>query len=109
MHACMHHTLVPVRNTGFMIDDKFFYPGDSFYVPDQKVEILALPIAGPWMKLEEAIEYTKKINPKVVFPVHDGMLHQDHRLGPTRRIPAIILEPFGIEYVDMLEGDTKEF
>jgi L-ascorbate metabolism protein UlaG (beta-lactamase superfamily) len=109
VHACMHHTLVPVRNTGFMIDNKLFYPGDSFYVPTQKVEVLALPISGPWMKLEEAIEYAVQIAPKKVFPVHDGMLKQDHRLGPTRRIPTIILEPHVIEYVDMLEGDTKEF
>jgi hypothetical protein len=37
------------------------------------------------------------------------MLRQEHQLGPTRRIPAALLKPLGIEYVDMLEGDGKEF
>lgn len=108
-HACIHHSIIPVRNTGFMIANKLFYPGDSFCAPQQIVDILALPVSGPWMKLEECIEYAKKVKPRKVFPVHDGMLKQDHRLGPTRRIPISILEPLGIEYIDMLEGDTKEF
>ncbi len=108
-HACIHHDLTPVQNTGFLIADQLFYPGDSFELPLVSVDILALPVAGPWMKLSEAIEYTKEVKPKKVFPVHDGMLRQEHQLGPTRRIPTILLEPFGIEYIDMQEGDIKEF
>ncbi len=103
-HACIHHDLPLVQNTGFLIDDRFFYPGDSFHNPGKIVEILALPVAGPWMRLEEAIEYAKTISPKVVFPVHDGMLRQGIQLGPTRRIPKALLEPLGIEYIDMTEG-----
>lgn len=108
-HACIHHDLPPVQNTGFLIAEKLFYPGDSFYKPGQPVEILALPVAGPWMKLSEAIEYAKAVKPKKVFPVHDGMLRQGIELGPTRRIPAMLLEPLGIQYIDMTEGMTKEF
>lgn len=108
-HACIHHDLPLVQNTGFFIDQRLFYPGDSFHDPKKKVEILALPVAGPWMRLEEAIEYAKEMNPKVVFPVHDGMLRQGIHLGPTRRIPTMLLEPLGIKYVDMTEGLTHEF
>ncbi len=108
-HACICEGLAVVQNTGFLIANKFFYPGDSFYNPGKQIEILALPVAGPWMKLEEAINYAKEIKPKVVFPIHDGMLRQDHRLNPTRRIPKMMLEPLGIEYCDMKEGDVEEF
>ena len=108
-HACICHGLPSVQNTGFLISNKLFYPGDSFHNPRVPVEILALPVAGPWMKLEEAIEYAKEIKPKVVFPVHDGMMRQDHQLEPTRKIPTTILEPLGIEYRDMREGSTSEF
>jgi L-ascorbate metabolism protein UlaG (beta-lactamase superfamily) len=108
-HACVHHDLPKVQNTGFYINRFLFYPGDSFHNPHQDITILALPVSGPWMKLEEAIEYTKTIKPKVVFPVHDGMLRQDHRLAPTRRIPQSILEPLGIKCVDMTEGSVHEF
>lgn len=108
-HACIHHDLPPVQNTGFLIAEKLFYPGDSFHNPGKDIEILALPVAGPWMRLEEAIEYAKVVKPRVVFPVHDGMLRQGIELGPTRRLPTMLLEPLGIQYVDMTEGVTKEF
>lgn len=108
-HACIHHDLPAVQNTGFLIDNALFYPGDSFHDPQKSVKILALPVAGPWMKLSEAIEYAKLIKPKVVFPVHDGMLRQGIELGPTRRIPKALLEPLGITYVDMTEGSTQDF
>jgi L-ascorbate metabolism protein UlaG (beta-lactamase superfamily) len=107
VHACIHHDLPAVQNTGFYIDETLFYPGDSFHNPKKDITILALPVAGPWMKLEEAIEYAKLIKPKVVFPVHDGMLRQEHQLGPTRRLPTLLLEPLGIKFVDMTEGSTK--
>lgn len=108
-HACIHHDLPSVQNTGFLIAGKLFYPGDSFHQPGQPVEVLALPVAGPWMKLEEAIEYAKAVKPKKLFPVHDGMLRQGIELGPTRRIPTMLLEPLGINYVDMTEGKTQDF
>ncbi|MBP7822473.1 MAG: MBL fold metallo-hydrolase [Candidatus Moranbacteria bacterium] len=108
-HACIHHDLPKVQNTGFYINKTLFYPGDSFHNPDKDIRILALPVSGPWMKLEEAIEYAKFIKPKVVFPVHDGMLRQEHQLGPTRRIPSMLLEPLGIKFVDMKEGSIEDF
>lgn len=108
-HACIHKDLPLIQNTGFLINNSLFYPGDSFELPHVPVTILALPVSGPWMKLSEAIEYAKEVKPLKLFPVHDGMLRQEHQLGPTRRIPMMLLEPLGIEYIDMQENDTKEF
>jgi L-ascorbate metabolism protein UlaG (beta-lactamase superfamily) len=108
-HAVIHPDLPTIPNMGFMIDDKLFYPGDSFYNPGKDIVLLALPVAGPWMRLEEAIEYAKAIKPKAVFPVHDGMLRQGVELGPTRRIPTLLLEPLGIKYIDMTEGSVQDF
>ncbi len=108
-HAHICEGILTPRNTGFMINKKLFYPGDSFHNPGVKIEILALPVSGPWMRIEDAVEYAKQINPKVVFPVHDGMLKQDHRLGPTRNVPRAILTPLGVEYRDMVEGSVETF
>ncbi|MGB3073400.1 MAG: MBL fold metallo-hydrolase [Candidatus Moraniibacteriota bacterium] len=108
-HACIHQDLPKVQNTGFFIDHALFYPGDSFHDPKKDITVLALPVAGPWMRLEEAIEYAKQLKPKVVFPVHDGMLRQGIELEPTRRIPTLLLEPLGIAYVDMIEGSSRDF
>lgn len=107
-HACIHPSFPAVENGGFFIAKKLFYPGDSFHVPPVPVKVLALPVAGPWMKIEEAIVYAQTVNPKIIFPVHDGMLRQD-RLGPTRFIPKMILEPLGITFTDMIESSVQEF
>lgn len=73
LHAEIYDDYGRVQNTGYMIDD-LCYPGDAFYYPDSHVDILALPVCGPWMKTKEAVIYAKTINPRIVFPVHDGML-----------------------------------
>lgn len=108
-HACIHKDIPPIQNTGFLIDSKLFYPGDALYNPGVPVEVLALPVSAPWLKLSESVDYARAVKPKKVFPVHDGMLRQDHRLGPTRRIPTVLLESHGIEYVDMTEGSVHDF
>ncbi len=108
LHACIHSELPIVSNTGFLIGKKLFYPGDAFTIPDEHIPILALPVAAPWLCIEDAIEYARKLNPRVVFPVHDGMLRPEFN-GPTRRIPQTLLKQNGVHFVDMLEGDVKEF
>jgi L-ascorbate metabolism protein UlaG (beta-lactamase superfamily) len=32
-HALMHSSLEPIQNTGYLIADRFFYPGDAFTIP----------------------------------------------------------------------------
>ncbi len=76
------------------------------YKPSKQVEILALPVAGPWLKLSEAIDYALAVKPKIVFPVHEGILKQP---GVTRRIPPTILESAGIKFVVIEEGKEVEF
>jgi L-ascorbate metabolism protein UlaG (beta-lactamase superfamily) len=74
-HAEIYKTIPPVENTGYFISSRLFYPGDALYNPGQPVDILALPIAGPWLKVSEVIDYARAVNPKKAFPVHDGMLN----------------------------------
>lgn len=92
-HAEIYPSFPIVDNTGFLIGGRLFYPGDSFTVPNKPVEILALPVCAPWLKSAEAIEYAKKINPKMYFPVHDAMLKFP---GPFHKLPQMILGQAGI-------------
>ena len=94
-HALMYETLPVVENTGYMIAERLFYPGDAWTNPNRKVEVLALPVAGPWMKIAEAIDYAKTIKPKVCFPVHDGGLKKP---GVVHVLPPKVLKPLGIEF-----------
>jgi L-ascorbate metabolism protein UlaG (beta-lactamase superfamily) len=103
-HVQMHKDIPLSSNLGFFIDEKLWYPGDAFTNPEIEVEILALPVSGPWMKIGEAIDYAILIKPKVAFPVHDGT-----RFGSAHRFPSQILPNYGIKFVPMIEGDIKEF
>ena len=105
-HAPQYPTLPIAHNTGYFIADKLFFPGDAFTIPSKKVEILALPVSGGWMKLSEAIDYAKKINPSICFPVHYGMLK---RITSTNTIPPKILTPLGIKWIVPEDGKLIDF
>lgn len=96
------------QNTGYRIGNKLFYPGDSFTNPQVPVEILALPVAGPWMKISEAIDYAKAVKPQVCFPVHDGMIRHDIA-GAFHAIAQRVIEQSGIKVVPLLAGESHEF
>ena len=105
-HEVIYQELGQVTNTGYFFQKRFFYPGDAFHNPKKPVEILALPVCGPWMKISDAIDYAKALKPKVAFPVHDGMLKH---LGPFHGVPQAILSKGGIYFDPMKEGDSREF
>jgi L-ascorbate metabolism protein UlaG (beta-lactamase superfamily) len=73
-HDHVHPDLPIMGNVGFLIAGRFFYPGDALTVPNEPVEILAQPTDGPWLKLEQTLDYVRAIKPKVVIPVHEGTL-----------------------------------
>lgn len=64
-----------VQNTGYLVGGKFFFPGDAYTVPEENVDILALPVTGPWCKVSDAIRYAQKVKPRVAIPVHDAILN----------------------------------
>ncbi len=103
-HALMHSSIPLSDNIGFFVDKRLWYPGDAFTPHDREVEILALPVSGPWMKISEAIDYALQIKPKKVFPVHDGT-----RWGSSHSLPEKILQDNNIEFIPMVEGDIEDF
>ncbi len=110
-HDCRHEEIFEemgqVENTGFFIDRRLFYPGDAFYNPGKPVEILALPVAGPWSRVRDFMKYVLEVKPKVCFPVHDGMLDPD--FGTCHRVPAAVLPKFGINFKSFEENKEEEF
>ncbi len=106
IHALIHESMPRVENTGYIIDNYLYCPGDAFALPKQQVPVLALPVCGPWMHMSEAISFAESINPKICFPIHDGMLKI---FGPFHNVPKMILEKKNIEFIPMLEGDEKDF
>jgi L-ascorbate metabolism protein UlaG (beta-lactamase superfamily) len=74
VHAVIHPDIPDISDAGYLIGERFFYPGDAYTVPERPVEILALPIGGPWLKVEEVIDYVRAVKPKVAIAVHDAVL-----------------------------------
>ena len=107
-HAPIYGTLNLVENTGYLVANKFYFPGDSFFDPQKPIDILALPTAGPWMKISEAIDFGKKVKPRMAFSVHDGMIVPQFG-GFVSNMVKTFLAPNGTEFVMLNPGETKEF
>lgn len=76
-HAIIHPDYPAVANLGIIVDqESFCYPGDSFSHPNRQIDVLALPIAAPWLKIAEAMDYLVAVGPKRVMPTHDAILSQ---------------------------------
>lgn len=65
-------------NTGFIINDVFFHPGDGDVAPEGLVsDDLALPIAGPTITLDGALKFAEDVQAKVVIPIHYDYFKND--------------------------------
>jgi L-ascorbate metabolism protein UlaG (beta-lactamase superfamily) len=95
------------QNTGYLIERKLFFPGDSFTVLSKDIEILALPVEAPWMKVSEAIEYAEMLKPKVCFPIHDAVL-SSAGMQIADRIFENILSTLGIKYMTLGKEESIE-
>ncbi len=105
LHAQMHSSIPQSNNTGYFVGQKLFYPGDAFTNPGKSVDILALPVAGPWMKISEAVDYALQIKPRVAFPVHDGVMTRPELV---HRWPAQVLPKEDINFVVLEIGKETE-
>jgi L-ascorbate metabolism protein UlaG (beta-lactamase superfamily) len=103
-HAIIHADIPVVPNVGYLIGGRLLHPGDSLAVPEQDVEILAVPASAPWMAIKEAVEFFRAVNPAVAFPIHEKVIANPamaygllSRLGPT-----------GARWIDLDDGHTEE-
>ena len=105
-HANVYPSVPNVMNTGYLVQGRFFYPGDALTKPGVPVDILAMPMAGPWMKLAEAIDWVKEIKPEVCIPVHDGMLQPREWIY---RLPMQLFPEVGVRFDAAELGKQVEY
>ena len=73
LHAAVYGDVPGCTNAAYLIDDgALLHPGDSFTVPGRDVDVLAVPVDGPWLKLAEAVDYVRAVRPRVAVPVHEA-------------------------------------
>lgn len=97
-----------VQNTGYFIGGELFYPGDSFGTPQREIKTLALPVAGPWCRLPDAIRYAIRMKPQKAFPVHDAVIVKGFR-GFASQIVTEILKKHNTAFTHLDENDEAEF
>ncbi|WP_062298848.1 MBL fold metallo-hydrolase [Demequina maris] len=73
LHADVYADVPGCTNAAYLVDGgAFLHPGDSFVAPEVSVDVLAVPIDAPWLKLAEAVDYVRAVGPRVAVPMHEG-------------------------------------
>ncbi|HTY71610.1 MAG TPA: MBL fold metallo-hydrolase [Actinomycetes bacterium] len=73
LHAPVYADVPGCTNAAYLLDDgAFFHPGDSFTLPGRPVDVLAVAVDAPWLKLAEAVDYVRAVSPRVAVPIHEG-------------------------------------
>ena len=105
-HAVIHDTIPIIDNVGVFINDTLYYPGDSFALTNKPVDVLALPVGAPWLKVSETIDFLTAIKPLLAFPTHDAVLSDIGKMLVDDRLPAVA-QKFGGQY-KRIDGTTIE-
>jgi L-ascorbate metabolism protein UlaG (beta-lactamase superfamily) len=107
-HAEIHPDIPLIDNLGVLINQKLYYPGDSFALPNKPIDVLALPVSAPWLKISETIEFLIAVKPRLVFPTHDAILSPSGK-GIADRLVPIFAEKLGTSYTRLDRRQTIEF
>ena len=89
-HAAISEGIPVPPNLGVLVDNEFYYPGDSFVVPEAiHVRTLALPASAPWLKISEPMEFLARVKPDFAFPTHDAILSLEGKELADRMLGAV--------------------
>ncbi|EGD55276.1 MBL fold metallo-hydrolase [Gordonia neofelifaecis] len=110
-HAVIHPELPVVDNISYVVDTAeragaFMHPGDSLYIPFERIDVLALPAAAPWLKLSEPIDYLRAVAPRLAFPIHQAIQSEPGRAIHNARIDD--MRPAGTEFTVLEPGLPAE-
>ncbi|MGI3779902.1 MAG: MBL fold metallo-hydrolase [Janthinobacterium lividum] len=108
-HAVIHPDLPRIGNVGFVLRSEgqptFFHPGDSYAVAPGGVDIVAVPLYGPWGALRETIDFARTVAAPEGFGIHDELLNDRGRGLITSRLRE--MTPTSL--VDLRGGQTHTF
>lgn len=79
-HAVIHRDIPMIGNIGVVLAAEghptLFHPGDSLAACPPGIDVLALPVMGPWAAMKEHIDFTRTVGAPMGFPIHDGLLNE---------------------------------
>jgi L-ascorbate metabolism protein UlaG (beta-lactamase superfamily) len=66
----------PCKNLAVLVDDFYYYPGDTFHIIEKHAQVAGVPVSAPWLKLTEAIQFMHDVNAQKVMPTHNGLMNE---------------------------------
>lgn len=80
VHAVIHRDIDVIGNVGLLLaaegEPTFFHPGDSLAACPSGVDVLGVPVHGPWAALKETIDFVREVGAPQGFGIHDGLLNE---------------------------------
>lgn len=97
----------PCKNLAVLVDDFYYYPGDSFHIVEKQAHIAGVPVSAPWLKLSEAIQFVYDVKAQKVMPTHNGLMNEaGHTV--TRNVLKNFTAESGKELVLLHDGERAE-
>ena len=72
LHEEIHPNIPRPENLSYFFGG-VLHPGDQWIDADD-VDVLLLPIAGPWVRGADAADYAMRIGARLTVPIHDAVL-----------------------------------
>lgn len=107
IHEVVRPEITPCVNTGVIVNDLFYQPGDAHFVPEKPTAWLGIPINAPWSKISETNDFVKTVKAKHAIPIHDGLLNPEGIPTYESHITAAC-EMVGTQYHPLKVGVTIE-
>ena len=108
-HAIIHRDLPQIGNVGFVLRSEgqptLFHPGDALTAVPNGVDLLGVPMMGPWAAMKETIDFVRAVGALEGFPIHDGLLNERGR----SLIYGRVVDMTGTRMTDLRAGVTHEF
>ncbi|MFM5968813.1 MAG: MBL fold metallo-hydrolase [Micrococcales bacterium] len=107
LHQEIHRSIPLIQNCGVMVNDRLYYPGDSYTQPDRPVELLACPASAPWLKIGDVMDFVAAVKPRRSFATHNALLSDfGHELNNGRI--AMVTEQGGGSFEYLRVGESTE-
>ena len=107
----LEHGNLPIlhpHNFGFIINNKFFHPGDSISRAEIiNCDVLALPVSAPWAKWIDLLDFGRDLKPKIIIPIHEKV-YAEYFIPRVMQISKEYIEKFGIQFKSLEIGDVLE-
>ncbi|QPE03578.1 MBL fold metallo-hydrolase [Microbacterium schleiferi] len=107
-HAVIHDSIPVIDNIGVLVNDRLYYPGDSYDVPEGRdVKLLAAPVGAPWLKIGDAMDFVLAVAPRLCFGTHDMTLSIIGRTMGRQRL-RWATEQGGGEFLELDAGASVD-